>query len=337
MSSNEIITMSHGSGAGLDELLKTVILPALELDKSDSPLEDAALIPVNAGKIAFTTDSFVVSPRTFPGGNIGKLAACGTINDIAVIGAKPIALSVALIIEEGLSFTELREHLVSLCEECKKAEVAILCGDTKVVDRGKGDGLFINTTGIGIHNPLYNLSAANAAEGDLILVSGTIGWHGITIMAQRESLDFASNATSDCAALNNTVVSLLEKVPLTRVIRDATRGGCAAVCNEIAKDSNVTFKLDEELIPVDPIVASASDFLGLDPLQIANEGRFIAVIPKEYRDQALEALHNDPHGTEAVIIGEVIKKDIFPVVMETGIGGSRSVEIPQGQLLPRIC
>jgi hydrogenase expression/formation protein HypE len=332
----ESIRLSHGSGRGLDELLHGIILPVLGKDAA-GPLEDAAVFPVSGDRVAYTTDAFVVQPLEFPGGDIGKLAACGTLNDLAMMGAVPHSLSVALILEEGLDVALLRRVLGTLAEECRKADVSIRCGDTKVVDRGKGDGIFITTSGIGSVPAGRNISVANARPGDTVIVSGTIGHHGIAILASRKGLHFASTAVSDCAPLHGLAETLLNAAPGTRSLRDATRGGCAAVLNEMALASGVTIVIKEECVPVAPEIASACAFLGLDPLHIANEGRFISVVPSVEADAALAALHAHEQGRDAAIIGSVTAKTRLPVVMQTAIGGSRMVDVPSGDLLPRIC
>jgi hydrogenase expression/formation protein HypE len=328
--------MSHGSGKGLQEILSTVILPAL-VPGGAGTLEDAFVFDIPGRRLAFTTDSFVVSPLEFPGGDIGKLAACGTINDLSMMGARPILLSVALILEEGLDITVLSKMLGSLSLACALQGVRIACGDTKVVDRGKADGMFITTSGIGIVQVGISLSASNAKPGDVVIVSGGIGLHGITVLAQRQNLHFASSAVSDCAPLWNLAKAVLDTVPQTRVLRDATRGGLAAVLNEIASSSKVSILIHENAVPVPDIVRGACAFLGMDPLHIANEGRFAAIVPPEWSDKALAALRSLPDGKEACVIGYVVEKDRFPVLCRTAIGGTRPVETPPGELLPRIC
>ena len=332
----ESIQLSHGSGRGLDELLHGVILPELGADPA-APLEDAAVFSVPKGRLAFTTDSFVVQPLEFPGGNIGKLSVCGTVNDLAMRGAVPLALSVSLILEEGLAVELLRCVLRSLADEAKGVGVLISCGDTKVVDKGKGDGIFITTSGIGIVPEGRDISAAKAKQGDAVLVSGPIGLHGIAILAARKGLNFASTASSDCACLHTLVETLLAAVPDTHVLRDATRGGCSAVLNEIAQASGLTISIIQDAVPVPPEVASACGFLGLEPLDIANEGRCIAVVPRKDAATALSALRSHEFGRGAEIIGSVEKKGRFPVLMKTIIGGTRVVDVPAGELLPRIC
>lgn len=334
----DTILLSHGSGRGLSALLDKIVLPALT-DGNSINGEDAAVLPwISSSRIAFTTDSFVVTPLTFPGGDIGKLAACGTINDLAMVGAIPRFMAVALIIEEGLPAADLQRYLFSLRSVCRSENVSIVCGDTKVIERGKGDGLFINTTGIGEIPPeRCPLSVRNAAVSDVVIVSGPIGLHGITILAQRENLDFANNAVSDCAPLYRLSNAILSVSSSVRVLRDATRGGCAAVLNEIAASSGVTIRIEQSLIPVPEVVRGACSFLGMDPLQIANEGTFVAVVPADDAQACLDALHALPDGIGAVVIGSVVKKGRFAVEIVTEIGGVRPVEVPPGQLLPRIC
>jgi hydrogenase expression/formation protein HypE len=334
----DTILLSHGSGRGLAALLDTIVLPALT-DGNSINGEDAAVLSwKSSSKIAFTTDSFVVTPLTFPGGDIGKLAACGTINDLAMMGAIPRFMSVALIIEEGLPAADLQRYLCSLRSICTSENVSIVCGDTKVIDRGKGDGLFINTTGIGEVLPDRNpLSVHNASVGDAVIVSGPIGLHGITILAQRENLSFANSAVSDCAPLYRLSDAILSASSSVRVLRDATRGGCAAVLNEIAASSGVTIHIEQSMVPVPEVVRGACSFLGMDPLQIANEGTFVAVVPAEDAQACLDALHSLPNGAGAALIGNVVKKGRFAVEIVTEIGGVRPVEVPPGQLLPRIC
>ena len=329
------IRLSHGSGAGLQELLEYMILPAL-MPVRGIP-EDAAVFDSHEGRMAFTSDAFVVWPLEFRGGDIGKLSACGTINDLAMMGAIPEYLSVSLILEEGLDKKVLARILSSLRTACGEAGVSIVCGDTKVVDKGKADGMFISTSGIGIIPKGRSLSASNAREGDVIMVSGPIGLHGITILSQRSGLRFASEAVSDCAPLNGLVETLLRAVPGVKSLRDATRGGCASVLYEMAEASGVTFLLDETAIPVPDVVRGACSFLGLDPLHIANEGRFVGIVPAIAADAAVAACNLHQYGKGASVIGVVTEKQRFPLIIKTSVGGSRPVELPSGELLPRIC
>jgi len=332
------VLLSHGSGRGLNLLLDNIVLPVLT-DGNSLYTEDAAILQWDSmSKLAFTTDSFVVTPLSFPGGNIGKLAACGTINDLAMMGAIPKYMSVSLIIEDGFSVEKLKCYLKSLRDICVTNNVKIVCGDTKVVESGNCDGLFINTAGIGeFCQGSTMLSARNTSDGDQVIVSGPIGLHGITILAQRGNLSFASNAISDCAPLSAMALHLMNASNSVRVMRDATRGGCAAILNEIAKSSDVTIRLDQSKIPVPDVVKGACSFLGLDPLQIANEGTFIAIVSPSDTQKCLDALHELPEGKNAQCIGTVLKKGKYSVEMITEIGGIRPVEVPHGQLLPRIC
>jgi hydrogenase expression/formation protein HypE len=333
---DDAIRLSHGSGRGLSELLHDIILPSL-LPGRRGVLEDAALFDAHEATMAFTSDSFVVWPLEFRGGDIGKLSACGTINDLAMMGARPLYLSVSLILEEGLDKKLLSRILASLRGVCEETGVVIACGDTKVVDRGKADGMFISTSGIGVVPKGRALSAGNAREGDGVLVSGPIGLHGITILSQRKGLRFASRAISDCAALSGLVEALLAEVPETRALRDATRGGCAAVLHEIAESSEKSIVLDEAAIPVPDVVKGACSFLGMDPLHIANEGRFVAVVPLHRAEAAVSACAAHPLGAGAAVIGTVTAKQRFPLLLKTALGGTRPVQMPAGELLPRIC
>jgi hydrogenase expression/formation protein HypE len=330
------VRLSHGSGRGNKELLDSVVLAAL-VPGGVGTLEDAFIFDIPGRRFAFTADSFVVTPLEFPGGDIGKLAACGTINDLAMMGAQPVMISVALILEEGLDAAFLAKMLRSLSAVCAANGTRIACGDTKVVEKGKADGMYITTSGIGIVKVGVSLSAANAKPGDAVIVSGGIGLHGITVLSQRKNLHFASSAVSDCAPLFGLSNTLLSAVPNTRAMRDATRGGLAAILCEIADSSKASIHIHEDAVPVPEVVRGACAFLGMDPLHIANEGRFAAIVPAESRDKALAALHSHPDGKEARIIGYVAERGRFPVLVKTSIGGTRPLEMPQGELLPRIC
>ena len=330
------ILRSHGSGKGLNDLLDTIVLPAL-FPSGTAVLEDAAVLDLDKGRIAFTTDSFVIDPLEFPGGDIGKLAACGTINDLAMMGAVPGYLSVSLICEEGLDAAVLSRMLGSLRAVCVETGVAIVCGDTKVVEHGKADRLFINTAGIGTIPTGRKLTAAGVEAGDAIIVSGPIGQHGIAVLAARKGLGFASSVASDCAPLNGLVEILLSAAPGARALRDATRGGCAAVLTEIAKSSDVTIVLDDQTIPVSDAVRGACSYLGIDPLQVANEGRFVAAVPADQAAAAVKALNKHELGCGACVIGAAQPKSRFPLLLKTSIGGIRPIDVPSGELLPRIC
>jgi hydrogenase expression/formation protein HypE len=329
------VRLSHGSGRGNKELLESVVLPAL-IPGGVGVLEDAFIFDIPGRRFAFTADSFVVTPLEFPGGDIGKLAACGTINDLAMMGAQPVMMSVSLILEEGLETALLAKMLRSLSAVCAANGTRIACGDTKVVEKGKADRMYITTSGIGIVKVGVSLSAANAKPGDAVIVSGGIGLHGITVLSQRKNLHFASSAVSDCAPLWSLSNALLSTVPV-RAMRDATRGGLAAILCEIADASKASIHIHEDAVPVPEVVRGACAFLGMDPLHIANEGRFAAIVPAESRDKALAALHSHPEGKEARIIGYVEERGKFSVLVKTSIGGTRPLEMPQGELLPRIC
>lgn len=330
------IKLSHGNGRGNNELLNNVIFPCL-IPEHRGPHEDAGILKNIKGNIAFTTDSFVINPIFFPGGDIGKLAVCGTVNDLAMMGAEPVSLSVSLILEEGLEIIKLEKILISLRETCRDAGVSIECGDTKVVENGKADGLYITTSGLGVVPDNINLSSANAEPGDIVIVSGPVGLHGIAVMSVRKSLNFASVAVSDCAALNGLTKELLNAVPETKALRDCTRGGTAAVLNEIAETSGVTINLIEKTIPVPDVVSGACSFLGLDPLHIPCEGRFVAIVPVDKAGLALKTIKNHELGNAAEIIGKVNTKERFPVTIVTEVGGKRFLTLPPGELLPRIC
>jgi hydrogenase expression/formation protein HypE len=334
---SERILLSHGSGGQQTNSLINDIFIKYFNNPILSEMNDSAQITLNSNKISFTTDSFVVKPIFFNGGNIGKLAVCGTVNDLAVSGAKPLYLSSAFIIEEGFELSKLEEIVKSMAEEAEIAGVKIVAGDTKVVEKGSADGLFINTTGIGILYDEINIKASNAKSGDVIIVNGTLGDHGITIMCERNGLGFEGNIKSDCASLNSLVECMMDTCKDIHVLRDATRGGVAAVLNEIAQASNVSIKINEKSIPISDEVLGACELLGLDPLYIANEGKLCAFVPEKYAVKVLEAMKGHPLGVNSAIIGRVIEDDRKKVYIETIIGGKRIIEMPSGQQLPRIC
>jgi hydrogenase expression/formation protein HypE len=335
---NDLILLGHGSGGVLShKLLSDLVIPAL----SGTPLsgqDDAAVVEVNGQKLAFTTDSFVVDPIFFPGGDIGALAVNGTVNDLAMVGAKPLFLSCALIIEEGFSRKDLATIMESMRRAADIAGVRIVTGDTKVVPRGKADRIFINTAGIGVLENRFSLSGSNAQSGDKIIVSGTIGDHGVAVMAAREKLDMTTEITSDCAALNGLVAEMLNAAgDALRVLRDPTRGGVATTIKEIALQSNVTITLDEEAIPLNSSVKGFCSILGLDPLYVANEGKLLAVVAPEAAEQLLARMKSHSLGKDAAIIGEVSTVGGGKVQIRTSVGGLRSVEMLAGEQLPRIC
>ena len=332
---SERILLAHGGGGILmKELVERIVG---KLGGAKAPLQDSATLPTDAGRIAFTTDSFVVSPLFFPGGDIGRLAVCGTVNDLAVSGARPLWLSLSFIIEEGLPFETFDRVLDSVALAAREAGVSVVTGDTKVVERGKADGIFINTSGIGVVPAGVEVSSSSARPGDAVLINGTIGEHGLAIMSRREGIDFGSDLASDTAPLSNLIVPLLARVKTVRAMRDATRGGLAAVLNEIATDSAACIRLLEETIPVSEAVKRGCELMGYDPLHIANEGKFVAVVANEDAEEALAIMRAHPLGLGAARIGEVAASPPGMVILKTVFGGERVVDIPYGDLLPRIC
>ena len=301
-------------------------------------MHDGAVVPVPAGRLAFSTDSYVVRPYFFPGGDIGSLAVHGTVNDLAMCGARPLALSSALILEEGLPMEDLWRITRSMAEAARNAGVAIVTGDTKVVDRGKGDGIFVNVTGVGLVPEGIEISPRRARPGDVILVSGAIAQHGIAIMALREGLEFGTTVTTDSAPLNGMVASLLAALGGdVHVLRDPTRGGVASVLNEIAKAAGTGVSISEAAIPVAEEVRGACEILGLDPLYVANEGKCLVIVAREKAGAVLDAMRRHPLGAGAAIIGELRDEHPGKVVLRSRIGGSRIVDMLSGEQLPRIC
>jgi hydrogenase expression/formation protein HypE len=345
----EHVLLAHGSGGKLSaDLIRKLFVPgfgndtlaALE-DQATLSLHDEATPPATNGaagpRLAFTTDSFVVRPLFFPGGDIGQLAIHGTINDLAVGGAKPLFLSAAFILEEGMPIADLQRIVASMRRACDEAGVTLVTGDTKVVDRGKGDQVFINTSGLGVVTKDRQLSIRNARPGDVVLVNGTVGDHGIAIMSVREGLEFETVLQSDTAALHGLTEALLSAAPGVRCMRDATRGGLSSVLNELAEASGVGVKLEESSLPVRPEVHAACEMLGLDVLYVANEGKLIAVVPPDEADAALGAMRRHPLGREAAAIGAVTDDHAGMVVLKSLIGGERVVNMLAGEQLPRIC
>jgi hydrogenase expression/formation protein HypE len=337
------ILLGHGSGGRLTaDLIRNVFLPAFGNDVL-AALEDQATVSlggnngVKAPRIAFTTDSFVVRPIFFPGGDIGRLAVHGTVNDLAVGGAQPLFLSAAFILEEGLALGDLKRIAASMRDACREAGVVLVTGDTKVVDRGKGDKVFITTSGIGLVPDGRSLSIAAARPGDRILVSGTIGDHGIAIMSVREGIEFETVLESDSAPLADLTRVMLEACPRIRCMRDPTRGGVSSALNELATASRVGVRLREAAIPVRAEVRAACEMLGLDPLYVANEGKLIAAVPAEDADRLLEVMRAHPLGNSTAVIGEVIADHPGMVTMKSLIGGERVVTMLAGEQLPRIC
>lgn len=331
------IVLGHGSGGRLSaDLIQHLFLPLFD-NPALNGLNDQAVVEFGGARLAFTTDSFVVQPLFFPGGNIGSLAVHGTINDLAVSGAQPLFLSAGFILEEGLSMNDLGIIVTAMANACQEAGVQIVTGDTKVVNKGKGDGVFINTAGIGLVPPGVQISADRAHPGDVILVSGTIGDHGMAIMSVREGLQFETTLVSDSAALHTLIGAMLGVTHDIHCLRDATRGGVAAVLNELAERSRVGFELDEAAIPVRPAVMAACEMLGMDPLYVANEGKIVALVPAEHADAVLAAMRAHPLGADAGIIGRAVEEHPGMVVARTAIGGRRVVDMPLGEILPRIC
>ncbi|HIJ87129.1 MAG TPA: hydrogenase expression/formation protein HypE [Desulfuromonadales bacterium] len=335
---NDLILLGHGSGGRLShQLLDELIIPIVS-GRSSVGLNDAALLEVNSGRIAYTTDSFVVDPIFFPGGTIGSLAVHGTVNDLAMMGARPLWLSVGLIIEEGFSKADLKVILEDMRAAADAAGVAIVTGDTKVVPRGKADKIFISTSGVGAVEHTLEIHGANAQHGDVIIINGTIGDHGIAVMAEREGLEVSTAITSDSAALNGLVADLIAGVgAAVHVLRDPTRGGVATTIKEIAQQSGVSITLYEAALPVKPSVRGVCSILGLDPLFVANEGKLLAFVSADAADSALAALKKHPLGSSAAVIGTVAAGPAGRVQMETVIGGMRSVDMLSGEQLPRIC
>ena len=330
------ILMAHGSGGKLAHgLVKKTFVDVLD-NPLLSKLDDSAVFDVS-GRLAFTTDSYVVTPIFFPGGDIGKLAVCGTVNDLAMSGAYPLYLSLSFIIEEGFSKKDLEAVVASVKETADEAGVTIVTGDTKVVNRGGVDKLYINTAGVGTVAQNADISGANATPGDKILLSGPVGDHGIAVMSKREGLSFSTQLTSDCAPLNGLVASMLEASSNIHCLRDPTRGGLATTLNELARQSQVKILIEEEQVPVREEVLAACEMLGFDPLYVANEGKLVAVVAASDAQHVLEAMRNNRYGEQAVTIGEVVEGKPGRVVMKTHLGTTRIVDMLTGDLLPRIC
>ena len=333
----DTVLLGHGSGGKLSaDLINDIFLPALR-NPVLACLDDQAIVNVNGQRLAITTDSFVVRPLFFPGGDIGSLAVYGTVNDLAMGGATPLFLSAAFIIEEGFSMDELRRVVNSMQQAAAAAGVQVVTGDTKVVERGKGDGVFINTTGIGLVPDGVDLSANRARPDDKVLLSGFIGEHGIAILAQREGLEFETQIQSDSAALHTLVADMLGVTREIRCMRDPTRGGVSSTLNEIARQSRVGIELEERTIPLREEVRGACELMGLDPLNVANEGKLIAIVAPAAAQATLQAMRRHPLGSKAQVIGTV--KDANPglVTMRTPLGTSRILDMPAGDQLPRIC
>jgi hydrogenase expression/formation protein HypE len=332
------ILLAHGAGGTKSaQLMQEVFLPHFGNDTLRQ-LGDSAVLEVGTGRIAFTTDTFVIDPIIVPGGDIGKLSICGTVNDLAAAGATPLALTTAFVLEEGLDIATLERIVASMAATARHAGVPIVAGDTKVVPRGSADKLFITTTGIGVLPTGVSLPAPDRASvGDVVIVSGTLADHGMAIMTVREGLAFTSEIHSDCAPLAGLVAALLDVAPNVHCLRDPTRGGLAAVLNELATQSGVCIEIDDASIPVHPDVRVACELLGIDPLHVANEGKMVIIVPAEEADAALAALHAHPFGKDAVRIGRVQEGHAGRVHLRTLLGSLRIIDTPAGDLLPRIC
>jgi hydrogenase expression/formation protein HypE len=351
----DVILMAHGSGGKLSHDLVEKLFVRYFDNPTLLQLEDSAVVPIadpqspipgspsspppSPIRIAFSTDSYVISPLFFPGGDIGKLAVCGTVNDVSMSGARPLWLSAGFILEEGLPMADLERIVASMAATAEQAGVQIVAGDTKVVDRGSADKMFINTAGVGLVPAGVEIAGDRARPGDAILLSGTIGDHGMTIMTQREGLKFDSPLVSDCAPLNGLVADLLAALPAGTLhsLRDPTRGGLATTLNELAGRSNTGIEVEETAVPVREAVRGACELLGLDPLYVANEGKLIAIVAPEVAEAALEALHAHEYGREAAIIGRVVDNHPGRVVLRTPLGSRRVVDMLVGEQLPRIC
>jgi hydrogenase expression/formation protein HypE len=343
------VQMAHGGGGRfMRQLIESMFLPAFagatsELFSpgtcagSNIPAHDSAVLEIGGMRLAFTTDTFVVSPMFFPGGDIGKLAVYGTVNDLAMAGAKPLYLSAGFVLEEGLAMEILHRVVASMAAAAREVGVRIVTGDTKVVDRGKGDGIFINTAGIGLVPRDVEISPAKVQPGDAILLSGDLGRHGMAVMSVREGLGFEGNLQSDCASLAGLVEAMLAADHNIHCLRDLTRGGLAAALNEIAADARVGIELDESAIAVSEPVASACEILGLDPLYVANEGRLVAFVPPNSADKILDIMHKHPAAHGPAMIGKVTQEHAGTVVLRGLLGSGRIVDLLSGEQLPRIC
>ncbi|MEM0953722.1 MAG: hydrogenase expression/formation protein HypE [Pseudomonadota bacterium] len=335
---NGRVDMTHGAGGrAMADLVDNLFRPAFN-NPMLARADDQASFPVEKGRLVMTTDSFVISPLFFPGGNIGSLAVHGTVNDLAMGGAEPLYLTAGFILEEGFPLSDLQKIVDSMAAAAREAGVWIVTGDTKVVERGKGDGVFINTAGVGRVPADLDLSGNRARPGDKVIVSGTIGDHGVAIMSQRKGLRFATALESDSAALNTLVAAMVSAAPeALRLMRDPTRGGVAATLNEVAHQSGVGIRLDETALPLREEVLGACELLGLDPLNVANEGKLLAVVAADRADAVLTTMQQHPLGRDAAIIGEIVEDGMRLVRMTTAIGGERVIDWLHGEQLPRIC
>lgn len=330
------ILLSHGSGSKAShDLITEFFLPAFN-NSSLAQLNDQAILDINGQRIAYTTDSYIVDPIFFPGGDIGKLAVCGTVNDLAMCGATPLYLSAGFIIEEGFSISDLQKVIESMRQTAEESGVKIVTGDTKVVNKGHADKLFINTSGIGLVENNINIAGNNAKIGDKVIISGYIGDHGITVLSKREGLEFETTIESDCAPLNWLVRDILSVSKDIHCLRDPTRGGLATTLNELSQQSGVGMIIDEGKIPIRESVRGACELLGYDPLYVANEGKLVAIVPEQYSSDILYKMRQNKYGKNSEIIGEVIGEN-KRVILKTVIGGTRILDMIAGELLPRIC
>jgi hydrogenase expression/formation protein HypE len=330
------IMLAHGSGGKLShDLVKQNFVPLFD-NTFLNKLDDSAVFELK-GRLAFTTDSYVVNPIFFPGGDIGKLAVCGTVNDLSMMGAVPRYLSMALIIEEGLLMSDLKRIMDSIRKAALEAGVKIVTGDTKVVNKGSADRLFINSAGVGVIPSGVDISGSNARVGDKVILSGSIGDHGIAVISQREGLQFTSSVKSDCAPLNKLVAGMLNSGAEIRCLRDPTRGGLSSTLNEFAESSQVGIRIEEQSLPVHEGVQAACELLGFDPLYVANEGKLVAVVAADGAEKVVEVMRRNKYGREAVIIGEVVSEHTGRVILKTRMGASRIVDMLVGEQLPRIC
>ncbi len=333
----EQILLGHGSGGRLShDLLKNIILPAFSNPALDE-LHDGARVLAGGASLAFATDSYVVKPRFFPGGDIGKLAVCGTVNDLAMCGAVPLYLSAGFILEEGLPAAELERIVASMRLASREAGVQIVTGDTKVVEKGAVDGIYINTAGIGLLQPGADITAKRVKPGQAVIVSGYLGDHAIAVMSERHGLTLPAKIVSDCAPLNKLIQAMLTEVPAITMLRDPTRGGLATTLNEIAGDAGAGIILEESLLPVRPEVQAVCEILGFDPLYLANEGKVVVFVEKEYSDKVLTIMRQHPLAGEACIIGSVTEQPAGQVALKTTVGGLRLLDMLSGEQLPRIC
>lgn len=334
----EKIVMGHGSGGRMTrELIQQCFMPYLSNPALTAGNDFASINTLQIGPLAISTDAHIVSPLIFPGGDIGRLAVCGTVNDVAMSGAKPVALTATFILEEGLPTELLQKIIKSMAESALEAGVSIVAADTKVVEKGKADGLFISTTGFGLPPNNHTIDGAQAKPGDVVIISGTLGDHGIAVLSARGELAFETDIHSDVAPLNHLIQQILAAAPHVHVLRDPTRGGLATTLNEIAEQSGVNITIEENAIPVKQPVASACEMLGFDPLYVANEGKVIIIIPADEAESVLSALHQHPYGKDACMIGVVNQSPAGRVLLKTRFGATRILDVMAGEMLPRIC